>query len=142
MLSGRSWPLFLMTALDLFLLCCCFAASVTALVTNPPVQNGGTVTVAAPEKTPNVTILCEVTDANSMTIGTTWIHVNPTRQLISANNPLFDILPFPFANLTIRLFVQSLDETTLECSNQVSPLQMVFFALKIISKTMINNKMF
>ena len=122
-----------------FLLVCSFAACVTALVTDPPVENGGTVTVAAPENTPNVTILCEVTDANNMTIGTTWIHVTPTRQQIFAGNPLFETLPFPFANLTIRSFVQSLDETTLECSNKVAPLQMVFFALKIISKTIITS---
>ena len=136
-LKWAELAVYMMTAA--FLLVCSFAACVTALVTDPPVENGGTVTVAAPENTPNVTILCEVTDANNMTIGTTWIHVTPTRQQIFAGNPLFETLPFPFANLTIRSFVQSLDETTLECSNKVAPLQMVFFALKIISKTIITS---
>ena len=121
-----------------FLLACSFTVCVTGLVTNPPVENGGTVTVAAPENAPYVTILCAVTDANNMTIGTNWIHVdpkaNPMRQLVS-NIPLFERGPFPFRNLTIEIFSQSLDETTLECSNLAIPgLQEVFFLLRIISK--------
>lgn len=126
----------MMTAV--FLLACSFTVCVTGLVTNPPVENGGTVTVAAPENAPYVTILCAVTDANNVTIGTNWIHVdpkaNPMRQLVS-DNPLFDRGPFPFRNLTIEIFSQSLDETTLECSNLAIPgLQEVFFLLRIISK--------
>ena len=115
-----------------------FAVHVTGLVTNPPVENGGTVIVAAPENASNVTIYCAVTGPNSMTIATVWIHIdsnaNPSRQGISSNDPVFNTGPLPFANLTIKSFAQSLDGTTLECSNMVSPPQIAFFTLRIISK--------
>ena len=82
------------------------AVHVTGLVTNPPVENGGTVIVAAPENASNVTIYCAVTDSNSMTMATVWIHIdsnaNPTRQVISTNDPVFNTGALPFADLTIK----------------------------------------
>ena len=115
-----------------------FAVHVTGLVTNPPVENGGTVTVVAPENASNVTIYCAVTGPNNMTMPTVWFHIdsnaNPTRRRISNNDLVFSIGALPFANLTIKSFAQSLDGTTFECSNQILPLQIAFFALRIISK--------
>ena len=126
-------------ALILFFFSFAVHMHVTGLVTNPPVENGGTVIVTAPENASNVTIHCAVTGPNSMTIATVWIHIdsnaNSTRQGISSSNdPVFNPGPLPFANLTIKSFAQSLDGTTLECSNMVSPPQIAFFALRIISK--------
>ena len=124
-----------MTAVILFFFS--FAVHVTGLVTNPPVENGGTVIVAAPENASNVTIFCEVTDSTSTTIITTWVYhdsnANPIRHL-SITDPEFNLGAFPFSNLTIESFTRTLDGTTLECSNMVSPPQMAFFALRIISK--------
>ena len=70
-----------------------FAVHVTALVTNPPVENGGTVIVAATENVPNVTIYCTVTDAMDMTIGTSWFHIDSddNRQAIFGSDPVFKI---------------------------------------------------
>ena len=112
-----------------------FAVHVTGLVTNPPVENGGTVIIAAPEIASNVTIYCAVTGPNNMTMATVWIHIDSNaNRTISSNDPVFNTGRLPFANLTIKSFAQSLDGTTLECSNMVSPPQIALFTLRIISK--------
>ena len=85
-----------------------FAVHVTVLVTNPPVENGGTVIVAAPENASNVTIYCAVTGPNNMTMATVWIHIDSNaNRTISSNDPVFKTGPLPFANLTIKSLIRS-----------------------------------
>ena len=110
---------------------------VHGLHTNPPVENGGTVVVVAPENAANVTLLCEVTFGDGGSVRTSaWFLTlkNGARERV-----MFDSEPnFATSGLqsdfTILSFGADLDMATVECGNGLIPPnnQTVYFILRTI----------
>ena len=117
--------------------------SVVGLTTNPTVENGGTVVVAAPENAANVRISCQVTPGPNFTNPrvSAWFLTmkNGARTRIVFNSePNYSTDTGGFqTEFNILSFGADLDMAALECSNDLPMLPSpntlhVFFILRIL----------
>ena len=84
---------------------------VRSFSTNPPVENGGTVVVVAPENAANVIVFCEVTFGNGVPRVSSWFLTlkNGVRERVRLDSePNFDTSGYQ-SNFTILLFGANLD---------------------------------
>ena len=110
---------------------------VTGLLTDPFVENRGTVVLPAPENAPNVSVFCQVTFQGTPAVKRWSLTLNEgTRSQLMAG-PSFQLTGALFTNLTIESFSRDLDMANLECSNNLlSPNdETAFFLLRIIGKS-------
>ena len=109
---------------------------VRSFSTNPPVENGGTAVVVAPENTANVTVFCDVTFGNGAPRVSSWYLTpkNGARGRVRFDSePNFDTSGFQ-SNFTILSFGADLDMAILECDNLIlhPDNQKAYFILRTI----------
>ena len=110
---------------------------VHGLRTNPPVENGGTTVVVAPENAANVNVFCEVTFGDGGSVRTTaWFLTlkNGDRERVIFSSGSNFATSGLQSNFTILSFGANLDMATLECGNGLIPPnnQTVYFILRTI----------
>ena len=109
---------------------------VRGLRTNPPVENGGTAVVVAPENAANVTVFCEVTFGNEAPRVSTWFLTpkNGARERVRFDSELNFGTSGYQSNFTILSFSAVLGMATLKCNNTIPPpdAQTVYFILRTI----------
>ena len=110
----------------------------TGLLTDPFVENGGTVVLPAPENAANVSIFCQVTFQGTLVVSQWFLTTKGgTRSAITAGGHSFRLTGgTQTPNLTIVSFSRDLDMAIVECNNVfISPNdETAFFLLRIIGK--------
>ena len=110
---------------------------VTGLLTDPFVENRGTVVLPAPENAANVSVFCQVGFQGTPSVTQWFLTMNGgTRDLLVVGSSFQLTGGSMQPNLTIVSFSHNLDMAILECSNGfVSPNdESAFFLLRIIGK--------
>ena len=110
---------------------------VTGLLTDPFVENGGTVVLPAPENAANVSVFCQVSFQGTPAVTNWFLTLNGGTRSEVTSGPSFQLTGGSmFTNLTIVSFSTDLDMAILECNNVfISPNdETAFFLLRIIGK--------
>ena len=110
---------------------------VAGLLTDPFVENGGTVVLPAPENAANVSVFCQVSFQGTPVVTQWFLTLNGGTRSEITTGPSIRISGGSMRpNLTIVSFSRDLDMAIMECGNGfVSPNdETVFFLLRIIGK--------